>query len=193
MQVSDSLQEFKDVPSEPSSTSQTLTTHEANNGHETPHKLTLDMYKEHCQALEREIVRQHATAATQQAELDAMRTKLNFLVECYRSMDDDLEKRIPASAVQGFQKLGAYGAPAAALPPSYLRLAMQCAELQAELNAKRGQTNNGVKHDSDYVSAGSRPGGVRGEELVVLLRAACKQLEAARQVGGQLKEFLQYR
>ena len=92
---------------------------------------------------------------------------------------------------QGFStKIGASNG---ALPPSYLGLAMRCAELQADINARKKTEQAGSNAAAACVRIEPGSSGVFvGKELIILLKAACKQLEGARQVGGQLKQILRH-
>jgi hypothetical protein len=174
---------------------------------ETPYRLTIDMYKERCGELETELVHQHASAVAKSLEIESLKTKIAMFTEYFHSLDEDTirasyDKSCTACTLRKEANVQSTGeALSPSLPPSVLRLALRCAELEAALNAKEQAKveytpqkivlhpqHTAIENNSENTKEQQeRTFGVAGPELLAFLRSACQQLEEARRVGSQLR------
>ena len=159
-----------------------------------PWKLTLDMYKDRCGELEREIVQQQTCAAALRIEMETLRTKVRILTECYQVIDEDERGRSGGKHHHHSEEDA----------PSCLALALRCVEMQAQLDRYKQQSGGGGADgeqivqktlNNDVVQVQHNQSGVQRKaavapELLVLLKAACRQLEEARRSGRKLRHHL---
>lgn len=173
----------------------------------TADKLSIDSLLSKIKDLHKRVVEQEGELGSERLRNEALQTKLEVLIECYRAMDEDLARgrqRVKGSNVIGDAEEGCGDA---AIRPSYMRLALTCADLRCRLaqvekgrelsqpSSDREQSieekstemeqniEEDVQHDAERVITDS-------SSLVEYLKKASLKLRRARYYGMELHSRL---
>jgi hypothetical protein len=172
----------------------------------TVDKLSIDILLSKIKDLHKRVVEQEGELGSERLRNEALQTKLEVLIECYRAMDEDLARgrhKIKGSTViRDAEKDGG-----ATIRPSYMRLALTCADLRCrlaqlekgrELNQPSSDREQIIKEKSTEVEQGIEEDAQYDEErvitdtssLVEYLKKASFKLRRARYYGMELHSRL---
>jgi len=115
----------------------------------TVDKLSIDILLSKIKDLHKRVVEQEGELGSERLRNEALQTKLEVLIECYRAMDEDLARgrhKIKGSTViRDDEEDGG-----AAIRPSYMRLALTCADLRCRLaQLEKGRELSQPSSDSE--------------------------------------------
>lgn len=165
--------------------------------HNADDKSLVDSLLTKIKYLQKRVVEQEGDLGSERLRNETLQTKLEVLLECYRLMDEDLTRHWHETKwISHHEKDGD-----AAVPPSYLKLALKCADLRckvAQLEEDRKlndpdrkphhEVNRSVKFDKSALY--NKEMRNTDPSLLECLRKARLKLKHARYYGVELHNRL---